>query len=696
MSPEVFLLRPVDEKIYLEMNKEGKLTKELGNKMTRLMDVLNYKAKEGVKIYILVYYECSLALTLNSKHTEDVFKELNSNIKVTRHPSDAFTLLWSHHEKLVIIDQMIGYVGGLDLCWGRYDFPQHPIYEPPNPQREYHFPLIDYSNARICDFTEVQNYTIESVKREDTIRMPWHDVHSKIIGPAVCDIARHFIERWNHANFADRREKGLTSINQGAAFSQNKFNFWQIFSGVLKKKSDQIKAKHSTENPLEKLESTQTITVKEENKIGYQENKEIENTFMKDKDKIDDDHLLVKKGTTKPSFYNTLVQRMGKLGNEAMAIDLEHQISNDDLYKKYFKEGSITANVQVLRSASEWSAGIKRTEHSILNGYYELISNAKHYIYIENQFFVSKAWTDEERKQCKHSISDIVKNEIAYYIRKRIEKAYQNNENFKVYIFVPLLPGFAGEPEESPTLQLIVKHTYAGVCKNHGLSLIEQLQKIMGNAWRNYLGFYSLRNHALVNGVPKTEIIYIHSKLMIVDDNKVLLGSANINDRSMLGIRDSEFAVIIKEKKQLINKKCNRNFVMNGDKNYRGTNFATNFRKELMAEHLGINPDDPILDDPVSKELFSLIVSRANSNTGIYHNIFGCYPDDAYTNFELLKKAKKLQQEEKPEVLLNKYNSMKNQIVGHIVNYPLTFLKDENLGISFFSKENLVPEHNFT
>jgi len=696
MSPEVFLLRPVDEKIYLEMNKEGKLTKELGNKMTRLMDVLNYKAKEGVKIYILVYYECSLALTLNSKHTEDVFKELNSNIKVTRHPSDAFTLLWSHHEKLVIIDQMIGYVGGLDLCWGRYDFPQHPIYEPPNPQREYYFPLIDYSNARICDFTDVQNYTIESVKREDTIRMPWHDVHSKIIGPAVCDIARHFIERWNHANFADRREKGLTSINQGAAFSQNKFNFWQIFSGVLKKKSDQIKAKHSTENPFEKLESTQTITVKEENKIGYQENKEIENTFMKDKDKIDDDHLLVKKGTTKPSFYNTLVQRMGKLGNEAMAIDLEHQISNDDLYKKYFKEGSITANVQVLRSASEWSAGIKRTEHSILNGYYELISNAKHYIYIENQFFVSKAWTDEERKQCKHSISDIVKNEIALYIRKRIEKAYKNNENFKVFIFVPLLPGFAGEPEESPTLQLIVKHTYAGVCKNHGLSLIEQLQKIMGNAWRNYLGFYSLRNHALVNGVPKTEIIYIHSKLMIVDDNKVLLGSANINDRSMLGIRDSEFAVIIKEKKQLINKKCNRNFVMNGDKNYRGTNFATNFRKELMAEHLGINPDDPILDDPVSKELFSLIVSRANSNTGIYHNIFGCYPDDAYTNFELLKKAKKLQQEEKPEVLLNKYNSMKNQIVGHIVNYPLTFLKDENLGISFFSKENLVPEHNFT
>lgn len=31
---------------------------------------------------------------------------------------------------------------------------------------------------------------------------------------------------------------------------------------------------------------------------------------------------------------------------------------------------------------------------------------------------------------------------------------------------------------------------------------------------------------------------------MIVDDNYVIMGSANINDRSMLGSRDSEIAVI--------------------------------------------------------------------------------------------------------------------------------------------------------
>lgn len=56
-----------------------------------------------------------------------------------------------------------------------------------------------------------------------------------------------------------------------------------------------------------------------------------------------------------------------------------------------------------------------------------------------------------------------------------------------------------------------------------------------------------MRQHGIVNGIPKTELIYIHSKLMIVDDLYVLMGSANINDRSMIGDRDSEFAVLYKE-----------------------------------------------------------------------------------------------------------------------------------------------------
>lgn len=44
---------------------------------------------------------------------------------------------------------------------------------------------------------------------------------------------------------------------------------------------------------------------------------------------------------------------------------------------------------------------------------------------------------------------------------------------------------------------------------------------------------------------PVQEMIYIHSKCMIVDDRHVIIGSANINDRSMLGSRDHETGVLI-------------------------------------------------------------------------------------------------------------------------------------------------------
>lgn len=60
-----------------------------------------------------------------------------------------------------------------------------------------------------------------------------------------------------------------------------------------------------------------------------------------------------------------------------------------------------------------------------------------------------------------------------------------------------------------------------------------------------YITFHGLRAHAMLNGTLVTELIYVHSKLLIVDDNTVICGSANINDRSMIATRDSEIAVII-------------------------------------------------------------------------------------------------------------------------------------------------------
>ena len=48
---------------------------------------------------------------------------MHKNIKVLRHPNVAVPIIWSHHEKLCVIDQEIGFMGGLDICYGRWDTP---------------------------------------------------------------------------------------------------------------------------------------------------------------------------------------------------------------------------------------------------------------------------------------------------------------------------------------------------------------------------------------------------------------------------------------------------------------------------------------------------------------------------------------------------------------------------------------------
>lgn len=49
--------------------------------------------------------------------------------KVLRHPLRIIPSYWSHHEKICIIDDKFGFIGGLDLCYGRYDTHDHPLFD---------------------------------------------------------------------------------------------------------------------------------------------------------------------------------------------------------------------------------------------------------------------------------------------------------------------------------------------------------------------------------------------------------------------------------------------------------------------------------------------------------------------------------------------------------------------------------------
>ena len=748
LSPELALKRPINYNDFIGKNNEYR-NKLLLSNASRLMDIFYLLAKRGVKIYILIYSEVTLALAINSAYTKMTLKSLHENIFVTRHPKKNISKLWSHHEKLVIIDQKIAFVGGLDLCWGRYDSNKHPIVEEENETHKYYYPGCDYINERQVDLHNVEKFYEEQLDRNSMPRMAWHDIHTMVEGPIVSDIVRHFVERWNFARYS-RRNNGLVNVSSSFSYSESKDNFNVKDDKKIKnKKKNKNKSKNKNihielkdSNNLSKIPS-KTLNFKNQlliDKISYKNIEDIkEEENDDDEDNEDNEYFINNKindSNISNSYNNNIISDepfplYGRNSSGEILINkdekkrftlfasvkekvkekVKDKINKFNDYKKehgkkqkkmklkqkaflsedeQLKDQSIDMNfsIQALRSVSLWSIGKKQTERSILQGYYKLIDNSKHYIYIENQFFITKSYSEAERINSGLNLNTIVWNEIGLHIRARIERAYEEKSNFKVFICIPLLPGFSGTPGESSTMNGVLKHTFQSIAHNKGMSLLEQLKKKLGSDVEKYIYFYSLRNHGTIKGVPVTELIYIHSKLMIIDDEKVLIGSANINDRSMKGTRDSEFALIIEEQNKI-------DSIMDGKK-YMASNYAKSLRKNLMAEHLGKNLDDKILDDPLNEELWTYIHSQAKVNAAIYSDIFDCFPDNKFKTFADLKKRKIIKTEEDKEELKKKYKQSSLGIIGHIVEYPIEFLQNEELDIDFFSKENLVPEKNFT
>jgi len=182
LSPEIALKRPV-----ADPESENRLDKVLGR-----------IANNGVKVYIIVYHEVKMVMYNDSEHTKQALESLSPNITVLKHPSEPF-FSWSHHEKLVVVDQQIGFIGGFDLCFGRWDTNSHPLNDPAMQEgRGETFQGQDYANPRLMDFRNVKEHENPLIDKLSTPRMPFHDAMIKVIGPVVADLSRHFIQYWNH------------------------------------------------------------------------------------------------------------------------------------------------------------------------------------------------------------------------------------------------------------------------------------------------------------------------------------------------------------------------------------------------------------------------------------------------------------------------------------------------------------------
>jgi phospholipase D1/2 len=195
----------------------------------------------------------------------------------------------------------------------------------------------------------------------------------------------------------------------------------------------------------------------------------------------------------------------------------------------------------------------------------------------------------------------------------------------------------------------------------------------------DYISFFALRTHGLLNGKPVTEMVYVHSKLMIVDDDVAIIGSANINDRSLLGNRDSEIAVVVRDE-------CKIESVLDGNR-VSVSEFAFRLRMNLFKEFLNYG-DEEVLMDPLSDRFTSYWMKTAQNNTALYRHLFRCYPDDEIARIDEIEEFEN-------KAKISEYFSLKDGFQGTLVEFPLKFLRDECLKISIFNKEFILPEENF-
>lgn len=491
LSPELYLRRPPQ-----------------GNQQWRLDRLLRKKAEQGVKIFIVVYRNVGQTIPIDSQYTKHSLLDLHENIFVMRSPNQWIqnTYFWAHHEKICMVDHTVAFLGGVDLCFGRWDTPDHVLTDdkpkafysaadnPPYKPTQI-WPGKDYSNPRVQDFHTLDQPFEDMYDRTKVPRMPWHDIHMMVTGHSARDLCRHFVQRWNYL-IRQKRTSRYTPF------------------------------------------------------------------------------LL-----PPPDFAAQEIEQFDLAG---------------------------TCEVQLLRSSGGWSLGLKEPEHSIQNAYLKAIEASEHFVYIENQFFITSTTLD----------GAMIENKIGDALVERIMRAHRNRELWRAVILIPLMPGFESQVDlpDGSSVRLIMQCQYMSISRGRN-SLFSRLH-YAGIHPEEYIQFFSLRKWGKIGPNKKliTEQLYIHAKAMVVDDRIAIIGSANINERSMRGNRDSEIAAFIRDTHQIPSKM--------GGQPYMVGKFAHTLRMRLMREHLGVEVDKiDLIDKNVE------MLSKASAETEMNGRVTDS-PDD--------------------------------------------------------------------
>jgi len=518
-----------------------------------LLELISSLARRRVKVYVLLYREVNE--NIQKKHQSDkVASQLRSaGARVMRHPNHfaAGQLFWSHHEKVVVVDQCVAFVGGMDLVEGRYDDAEHRLTGDAAlfPDDDYYQPNAPHS---------------KKVDRAEIPRMPWHDVAVRLQGLAARDVALHFVQRWNHHRLVRRvvpedgrtRPKFLPRRLTANAEDDAKDTF---YSPLLPPDHDQDHHQHQQQQG----------------------------------------------------------RRPRQSGDDDVVVD-----PSSSAFSPASSPQKSGGAVRVVRSVGKWSLGSSET--SVAKAWIDAIRNATRCIYVEQQFFITSFGEDDDavssvkqadsffdalffshssdqsstqrrrqrQKQQKTSTSTKeedsesssdeddavfddftkgVKNEIGKALLERVRRAVALKETFKVLIVLPLHPNGKFLPRPSEEVKAVMQQ--------QSKSIRTFLAKVAADVAKvdDYVAFCALRTADLLLGSrrPTSEMIYVHAKLLIVDDRLAVVGSANLNDRSMVGDRDSEVAVVVRDD---------------------DSGAVADFRRTLLFQHLHFDVPDIVRD----------------------------------------------------------------------------------------------------
>jgi phospholipase D1/2 len=517
----------------------------------RLYDVLlqALKARPALKAYILPWNDTNGGPDTSDDDTKAVLEHINTQLGgaprifvtlATEMPAATAGLdsFYSHHQKQVVIDNLIAFVGGIDVCWGRNDdatfdlnaatrlgddayngcvphlapvsadetfVDAQRVAEPDayfNPDeggtRPNHAAQHAKANLAQGGAQRPQGGAMLDAKRQP--RMPWQDVHLRVQGPAVSDLASNFVLRWNSVN-PQRLRLPLPPPPKAYA----------------------------------------------------------------------------KPGTCSMQMLRSASHKM--------------------------VEAELKATAAADKPRVHGASGHNHIHHA----YVRLIEQAEHFIYIENQFFVSaygspgygdgvsdadapkpsaevRSATPSAKKTFSRAVPGdadaLPTNRICEALGEKIGDMILDRHHpppdgkaspFHVYITLPVHS--EGRLDDASTMTQVHNTMQSLVYGSHSLvnrirRAIKARQLCVQNGhtsdWMRafhaanteytsvpidwcwaYLTLLNLRNWAMIGGHPVTEQIYVHTKMMVVDDRFAIVGSANINDRSMLGNRDSELAVLV-------------------------------------------------------------------------------------------------------------------------------------------------------